>query len=226
MPRVCFHRRIALFLRPPSVLLMALPPALLSLTASCGPGKDAAGEVIRDYVQAVQDRDVPALRCLLVGADAEDADPAAFEAWLDDRYARYETGRDQGGVELDEEGVLLVKAFALGKGTYYYVERSERQGDALIADSRVRFGYTQVNYSDLSPGTTFYLAGWPPGRIRALRVPARAGTLRAEVLDRIVVRWTLVREPESASCPERWSVAAVEPLADSAERINWAVEWQ
>ncbi|ANM31928.1 hypothetical protein ABI59_23730 [Acidobacteria bacterium Mor1] len=196
------------------------------LAAGCGPGEEDAADGVHAYIKAVQDGNFSALRCALAGAAAEGSDPAAFEAWARDLYLQYETGRDQGGVAFDEEGLLLVKTFALGKGTFYSVLQSESSAETLTVDTLVRFGYTQIDYSALSPGTTFYLAGWPPGRIRAMRVPGRADTLRAEVLERIVVRWTLVREPAAGGCPERYSVYRVEPVEDTGERINWAVEWQ
>ncbi len=202
----------------------------IACAVGCSPGKPTAAQVLQDYVAAVQDEDLRALRCLLAGASPGEEDTpelrADFEAWAAERYRTYETGRDRGGVAFDEEGMLLVKTFGLGIGTYYTVQATRHDGDQLLADTAITFGYREVDYSALSPGTTFYLAGWPAGRIEAIQVPSSPDSAQAEVLERIFVRWTFVRERADALCPQRWSALSAALVPDTESVTDWTVEWR
>jgi hypothetical protein len=205
--------------RPPPVVRVALLGLLIG-AAACGPSERTAREVVERFVEAVQARDLPALRCRFAGA----ADPASgFEGWVEQLYRTYEEGRDSGGVTLDEEGLLLTKTFALGRGAFWSLDRMRLDGGELTLDTTVRFGYPRIDYSRFSPGTTFYLASTPLGSIEAIRVPARSAEVSAEVLDTVGVRWKLVRQPAAEGCPERWAVlsAVADPDSVSTTRVTW-----
>ncbi|MDX1389879.1 MAG: hypothetical protein R3344_11855, partial [Acidobacteriota bacterium] len=57
-----------------------------------------------------------------------------------------------------------------------------------------------------------------------VRIPSGAGEVTVEVIDTIVIRWTLARSKETASCPEGWTVAEVASLDDTA--ITTEVTWE
>lgn len=191
--------------------------------AGCRRGEKTASDAIREFVEAVQAGDAQALRCRLAGA-AETRDGADFERWLASRYIEYEAGRDAGHVDLGDDGIPLVRAFALGKGTFWQVDATRwRDRRTLVADTTVRFGYPSIDLSGLSPGTVFYVCGAPVGRVHAVTVPVESGRVDLVVLDAVRVRWTLVSEPETGGCAGRWSVASVRPLDDSVvtARVAW-----
>jgi len=182
------------------------------------------------YMEAVQDEDLAALFCLSAGATAagelgatEEERRERFRTWARDWYQAYLDGRDEGRVEIGEHGIVLVKLFALGRGTFYDVVGTRVVApETMEVETRLRFGYAGIDLSRFSPGTTFYLCGAPPGVVHPVVLePYREVSL--EVLETIVVRWTLVREAASDGCPERWAVASAEPLAgtSSTERITW-----
>jgi len=173
---------------------------------------------------------VDALRCMLAGASREVEDPAAaaaerraFDAWVRSRYTDYLVGRDQGAVEFGDDGIVLTKAFALGKGTFYEISRVRRVDEMLVVDTGVRLAYGEIDISGLPPGTVFYACGLPMGAIEAVTIPRGAAEVEADVLDTVIVRWTLVPGVATPECGERWTVASAVALPESAttRKIVW-----
>lgn len=209
----------------------ALAGLLLVLAAgSCAPGPRTAQDTLLRYMRAVQDEDLPALFCMSAGATraeelgvAEEEREGNFQTWAREWYRVYQDGRDTGRVEIGEHGIVLVKLFALGRGTFYDVVGTRAAGPGTMeVDTRLRFGYSGIDLSRFSPGTTFYLCGSPPGVVHpVLMEPHKEVSL--EVLETVTVRWTLVREEASGGCPERWTVASAAPLDEGfgTERITW-----
>jgi len=204
---------------------------LLLLLLACSPGERTARQAIEPFLDAVQHEDIEALYCRMAGAAGSvdlGSDSASrrkgFEAWARARFEAYEEGRDAGEVDLEGHGIVEVKLFALGKGTWYDVTRIQQAGEgALLVRTELLFGYGEIDLSRFSPGTTFYLCGSPPGRVRQLRRPAGGGEETVEVLDRLTLEWTLVRSPAADGCPEVWSVASVVPVDGtwSTKTITW-----
>lgn len=198
---------------------------------ACSPGPRTPSETVRDYYDAVQERDFDRLYCLMAGVaeavelGATEAERrAGFEMWARAHYEAYEAGRDEGRVELDEQGLALVKLFVLGRGTFATHDRTGSSGpDVAVVESRIRFGYAHIDLSPFSPGTTFYVCGAPVGRVHPIRVPVGSGEFTLEVLEGVRVAWTLVREPAGAGCPGGWKVASGEPVAGSetTTEITW-----
>jgi hypothetical protein len=218
-------------LRPVCGPAIALATAVALAAGGCGSGVRDAREVIEPFMAAVQAGDAEALFCLMTGAaDSEElgGDEAgrsqAFAAWVQAQTELYEYGRDEGRVELNQHGIVAVKLFALGRGTYYDLSRVQApESDLLRVRMDVRFGYAAVDLSGFSPGTTFYVCGVPPGRVHAIRKPRRGGEETAEVLDRLSLEWTLVHGDGGGSCPAGWTVASVTALEETAttKRITW-----
>jgi hypothetical protein len=200
--------------------------------AGAGCVSDGAGpETLRVYFDAVQSEDFDRLYCMMAGASesaelgATDAERrAGFEAWARAYYDAYETGRDEGWVELDEQGLALVKLFSLGRGTFVTEQRSRRLGpDTRAIESRIRFGYAHIDLSPFSPGTTFYVCGAPVGRVHPVRVPVGSAEVEVEALEAVTVEWTLVRRPADENCPAGWAVASGRPVegSSSTREITW-----
>jgi hypothetical protein len=127
-------------------------------------------------------------------------------------------------VDLDEQGLTLVKLFALGSGTFVtYDAVREVAPDVREVESRVRFGYAHVDLSSFSAGTTFYVCGKPVGRVHAIRVPSGSREVTVEVLDGVRVVWTLAHTPAAGGCPAAWKVASARWIEESAttEEVTW-----
>jgi hypothetical protein len=212
-------------------IVPALTVAFLGLLpAACGPNSRTAEETLTAYMEAVQQEDLDRLYCLSAGAsDALELGVdgaqrrARFESWAGEWYQVYLDGRDEGWVEIGEHGIVLVKLFALGRGTYYEIMGTRALGhDAMEVRTHLRFGYRGLDLSRLSPGTTFYLAGPPLGRVHPIEVRPYE-EVSVEVLETVDVRWTLARRAASERCPEGWAVAAAEPIERSvrSESITW-----
>lgn len=215
-----------------SVALRGLLGVAALLAAGCSDSERIAGETLVRYMEAVQSEDWDALFCLSTGAAAADElgdDPAArraaFAAWARAWLERYTEGRDEGLVDTESNPIAVIELFALGRGTWYSIAAVERiDDDTLRVATALRFGYDQANLSRLSPGTTFYLAADPPGRVRAVQVPAGPREIQVEVLESVNVEWMLSRAPAAAGCAAgRWTVAEATPVPDSATTtsITW-----
>lgn len=190
--------------------------------AACGPGAGELEQAIRDYCAAVQDQDLSRLTCLSAGA--ADADPDQFHAWIESQYAAYFHGRDLGMVDVESGGIAMVKTFSIGRGTYYSLDRVRPVADdAMEAIMTLTFGYGAINLSDLLPGTTFYVAGTPPGRVHPVVVPRGSEEIQREVLTSMQLVWTLVRQPGDNSCEPAWTVHTVEVAEGSVRttRLEW-----
>lgn len=203
--------------------VLAVVLVLLTVSAfSCSRRFAAAEETIFEFLEAAQSRNLDALYCRLAGASESGRD--SFDAWVASRLDAYLIDRDEGRVELGDDGITLALAFALGRGTYYTLRSvEETQEGTLLVDMEIRFAYGEIDVSGLPPGTVFYVCGTPVGVIHAVRVPDGRDEVPLEVLETLVVRWTLVREAANGPCPDRWTIAAVAPLEDTAEtkRITW-----
>ncbi len=190
-----------------------------------------AEETIILYASAVQNQDLDQLYCLSAGAsDAEElgrddaSRRAGFEAWALAQYEHYLTGRDEGWVELDGSPIPLVKLFSLGRGTYSEFDpASDVAGRGKRIPARLTFGYSQIDLSRFSPGTTFYLTGVPVGTTHPIDVPSGYREVTVEVLDSIRVEWTLVRQDAGESCPAGWAVASAVAIENTAlpTRLTW-----
>jgi hypothetical protein len=204
---------------------------VLSAGLACVPGEGPATDAIVSYLDAVQQVDLDRLYCVSTGASraaelgsTPEERRARFEEWFQAQEQRYLDGRDAGWVELDSEPIPLVKLFALGKGTYFEVVavRAPATGEMLV-ETTLHFGYSQLDLSVLSPGTTFYLAGAPAGRVHPVRVPMGSREVRLDVLDAITVEWRLVRDKPANGCPGGWTVAAALPVEGS--ELTSGVTW-
>lgn len=212
--------------------LRASALAGLLLLSACGPSGPTPTETLQEFVEAVQSQDLDALYCLMAGAsEAEELGVdevdrrAGFESWALAFYDSYTEGRDEGWVDLDDQGLVLVKLFALGRGTFFAHTGSRSVGpDVKVLTSEVRFGYGNVDLSRFSPGTTFYVAGPPVGRVHAIRVPEGSDEVNVDLLTNVRLEWTLLRTPAGEGrCSGRWAVASLAVVEGSMQstEITW-----
>jgi hypothetical protein len=214
-----------------TLCLLLLAGSLPWAATGCGPRPRTAEETILAFLEAVQSQDLETLYCLMAGAaeaaelGAEETERRAnFESWALAHHAAYLEERDEGWVELDEQGLKLVRLFALGRGTFFS-HRSVRAAarDVRVIESDIRFGYAHIDLSGFSPGTTFYVCGTPVGRVRPIRIPSASDEVTVEVLTEVRVEWTLVKAEPTAACAGGWTVASVAPVEGSevASEITW-----
>jgi len=216
----------------PSPLSSGLPCALAAglLLAGCADQRSPR-DCLLEFTRAIQDRDAATLFCLSAGAAGSDSlgpDPETrkegFGRWFEAELLAYEEARDEGSIELTGHGVRLTKLLALGRGTFYQEVGRRRAGDdGLLVRTRLEMAYSQIDLSGLSPGTTFYVAAAPLGRVVPVVVPARAEEIRVEALESVMIDWTLLREDASDGCPGGYKIASVEPVASTASTrsLTW-----
>jgi hypothetical protein len=188
-------------------------------------------ECLVDFTRAVQGRDAATLFCLSAGAAGSESlgvDPEArrdgFERWFDAELLAYEEARDEGEIELSGHGVRLAKLLALGRGTFYQeVGRQGLGGGGVLLRTKLDMAYSAIDLSGLSPGTTFYVATTPIGRVVPVVVPVQAKEIRVQALESVMVDWTLLREEAIDGCPAGYKIATVEPLGTSAQTqsLTW-----
>ena len=198
---------------------------------ACAPEVRTAPETIQAFLDAVQSEDFEALFCLSAGAleapelGRDDTERrASFGIWARAQYDRYLQGRDEGWIDLDGEGIPLVKLFSLGRGAFYTYDARRAVGpESLVITTTIRFGYPQINLSRLSPGTTFYLSGVPAGRVHAVQVPFRPREIHVEVMDTVAVEWGLIKTEPAGGCDGGWTVASAVPVEGSATatEVTW-----
>lgn len=194
--------------------------------AACNPAARTAEETIPPFLEAVQTEDLDRLYCMVAGA-AEGDDPqrrAGFEAWATERYEDYLRGRELGRVELDEHGLVLVKLFSLGRGTFFtYGPAKAADSNVVVVDTEIHFGYAHIDLSRFTPGTTFYVCGVPVGRVEPVKIPPGSGQVSVELLDTVRVRWTLVKVAPLGDCRNEWTVASAVPVegSESSTEITW-----
>ncbi|NIM01415.1 MAG: hypothetical protein GTN89_11330 [Acidobacteria bacterium] len=188
-------------------------------------------ECLVDFTRAIQDGDVATLFCISAGAagaaslgDDPEMRRDGFRRWFEQELLVYEQARDEGEVELTGHGVRLTKLLALGRGTFYREvgRRGVGEGGVLLR-TRLEMAYSQIDLSGLTPGTTFYVASAPIGRVVPVVVPAQAEEIRVEALETVMLDWTLLREEAADDCPSGLKVASVEPVAGSAQTrpLTW-----
>lgn len=211
---------------PPALTLIAL-----AISVACGAGVDPPGRTLDAYFDAVQSKDFERLYCLMAGTDqapelgmTPDERRNHFESWAQAHYEAYEKGRDEGWVEIDEQGLALVKMLSLGRGAFVSEGAIERVGErGARLTSRVRPAYAHIDLSRFPAGTTFYLCGLPLGRVYALQIPYDSRELSADVLDSITLQWSLVRREPFGECAGGWAVAGAVAVAGSLQttEVTW-----
>lgn len=208
--------------KPQAILRLLALSTFVGLGFGCGSAASEISRTIDRFAAAVQNEDLAQLYCLVSGIagnpeyGADEAQRRSrFEAWVRERFLDYESGRDLGSVPLDARGIVLVKLFALGRGTFarHGPTAQSALGRATV-DSELRFAYRHVDLSPLPPGTILYLAARPIGNVRAVRIPA-AGVLETESLETVRLGWTMVRVEAADSCPGGWVVERASPIPDS-----------
>jgi hypothetical protein len=191
-------------------------------TTGCGPGRQEAGEAIRNYCRAVQEENLDGLYCRSAGARASGREK--FDLWARSQYDRYLSGRDEGMVDIASGGIATVKTFSLGKGTYYRIESVRQVADGVAeVTTLLTFGYGSIDLSSLFPGTTFYVCGTPAGTVHPVKVPYKSEQISKTVLASLKLKWTLVRQEQFESCDPGWGVHDIEVVEESAEtdRLEW-----
>ncbi len=204
------------------ILLAASGAAAVLLSTGCGPGEREARQAIERYAQAVQNQEMDVLFCRSAGA--QETGRETFDAWVRSQYDAYLSGRDEGNVAIESGGIVLVKAFSLGKGTYYTIDQVRAEGEKILeVTMTLRFGFGAIDLSALKPGTTFYVCGAPAGKIYPVTIPRGSETVERTVLKSLRLRWTLARQGKNETCDAGWAVHSIEVVdgSEKTERLEW-----
>ena len=186
MYRTCCATFRALFRSPALGLLVA------ALVAGAGSGcridddsRTLATTANRWFV-ALHERDFQELARVDASAPP-DREGDVFETWkrqVTGVLVRHEIDRDRGVLEPDPQGYRLVLATQLGHGAFWEEVGREDDEEGPALRIRINFGYGEVNYLPLPPGTTIYLLGWPLGTIYPIRL-GEGRTHEMEVLEHL-----------------------------------------
>ncbi len=200
---------------------------VLLASSGCGPGRRTAGEAIFPYIDAVQASNYDLIRCLYAGpqfpggASASDTD---FNAWVDGRLAAFERGKAKGQVDLESDGIAMIKAFGLGTGTLLGITSVQSKGGQIEVSTPATFNYDEIDAPSLPNGAKFLVATLPLGTVTTLEVKEGSGRMSVEVLKSLTLRWTLKRVERRGNCSSEWGVAAVAAVPESARTVR--VEWK
>lgn len=200
---------------------------LVLIPCGCGPGRRTAGEAIFPYIDAVQTSNYEMLRCLYAGPQNSGGSPAAdadFNAWVDKRLAAFESGKARGQIDLEGDGITMIKAFGLGTGTLLGIASVEGKGGQIEVRTPATFNYDQIDAPSLPPNATFLVSVLPVGTVTSVRVQEGAGRMTLDVLKSLTFRWTLRRIPRKGKCHSDWGIASVAVVPDSARTVR--VEWK
>ncbi len=225
MNRICcaifFHARVR---------SSALGLLVLTLVAGAGWGcgvdddsRTLATTANRWFI-AIHERDFQELARVDASAPP-DREGDVFETWkrqVEGVLARHELDRDRGVLEPDPQGYRLVLATKLGRGAFWEeVGRvDDEEGPALRI--RINFGYGEVNYLPLPPGTTVYLLGWPLGTIHPVRL-GEGRTHEMEILEHLDCLVHFRRVEPLVAGDATYKVGRIEWLPDSA--VHRSVSW-
>lgn len=211
---------------PASPIRIAVVAVLLAACA-CGPGRRTAGDAIFPYIDAVQTSNYETLRCLYVGAQipgGASAPDAEFNAWVDKRLAAFETGKARGQVDLESDGIVLIKALGLGTGTLLGISSVASKAGKLEVLTPATFNYDEIDAPRLPNNATFLVAVLPLGTVTTVRVKEGSGRLSLEALKSLTLRWTLERIEPKGNCRSKWGVSSVAVVPSSAKTVR--VEWK
>jgi len=186
--------------------------------AGCAPGGEAEKALAR-WFDAIHGPDYVQLARFDLGAPLERPSddqpvPAAWTLWtagVQGAIDRYEAQRDSGHFDVDERGYALVRATRVGRGTFWQVERAEGPADAPVLLLKLNFGYGEIPFGSLPPGTTVYLLGHPLGTVHPV-VLGRGETRRLTLLEHA---WLSARLGPAAR-------AAPGDARLKVKRIGWA----
>ena len=197
--------------------------ALISLgvLASCGGGADdrVLQGTLSDWFEALHEDDFEALARVDASAPL-DREGSFFVAWsraVERTFEEYERERDTGTFEPDPQGYRIVRAALLGRGAFWeQVSRSETD-EGILLTLRINFGYGDINFRRLSPGTTIYLLGYPLGSVHRI-VLGRGERREMEVLEHVEVEVLFVEDPDTrVEGDARYKVARLTWIPESAE---------
>ncbi len=208
---------------PARVVLLCV----LVAATGCGPGRRTAGEAIFPYIDAVQASNYELIRCLYAGpqfpggASASDTD---FNAWVDSRLAAFEKGKARGQVDLEGDGIAMIKAFGLGTGTVLGIASVASRGGDVEVLTPATFNYDQIDAPSLPDRAKFLVAVLPLGTVTTVEVKEGSGRMSLDALKSVTLRWTLKRVQRKGTCHSDWGVASVAAVPDSAKTVR--VEWR
>lgn len=214
------------------VLLLGLLP-LSFLFVGCETAGQQAEDALERYFVAVQEQDLKALRCLIdpnlvEPESATMTERVTGEDWvrlyLEAQLEVYERGKELEFVPLEQDPVRMVKLFSLGRGAFYTVSRSEGDSLELQLTTEIRLGYSHLDLSRFTPGTTLFLGGAPAGKVETIIVPRFSSEVSVSVLDRIDVEWQMVVASADEVCPQGWRVMGADPI-EGSEQIT-ATTWK
>ncbi len=211
----------------PGLLLVLGLVGVVLATAGCGPGRRTAGEAIFPYIDAVQASNYPLIRCLYAGGrfpGGAAASDTEFNAWVDRRLGDFEKGKGRGQVDLESDGITMIKAFGLGTGTSLGITSVRSRRDELEVLTPATFNYDQIDAPSLPDRAKFLVAVLPLGTVTTVEVKEGSGRMSLDALKSLTLRWTLKRIEPKGSCRSEWGVASVAVVPESAKTVR--VEWK
>jgi len=207
---------------------------LLLLSACADPRLARTREDTDEYIIGVQYEDVRGL-VKRIGPFRAALDEGPQEEWSSIRehyesaitaaFATYEDAKTSGRFPVQDDGIALLQALAVGKGVYYAFEDIQLADDGASATALmvVNLDYSSHQFDSLPLNTKVFLVGEPLGTVQVVTV----GILPAEplqVLESVVLEWRLTWYPAMDVYPEGWCVDSIRPLAERTRFVPWEPE--
>ncbi|RMG45087.1 MAG: hypothetical protein D6718_08430 [Acidobacteria bacterium] len=209
---------------PREWLALAALAAGLAAAPGCAPARPVLEKTAGRFFAAVQKRDFAELARVDASAPPERKGPV-FHTWK--RQVRgvldsYESMREEGRLEPDPSGYLVVRATMLGAGTYWETVSLRGGRRAPVLRIRLNFGYGEIPYGTLPAGTEIFLLAAPLGTIHRA-VLGQGAVHEFDVLEHLDVEVSFARPELVAPGDEKLKVSRVTWLPDTARsrHVRW-----
>ncbi len=207
--------------------------ACLTLFASCGdPRLAQIPEDADEYIVGIQYEDyrglvkrLGAFRAALAETPAEEWDALRekHEEQVIARYADYEQAKKSGRFSLEDDGIALLQALAVGKGVYYRFHEilPDESGDTVTAHMEVKLDYTPQKFRSLPAGTKVFVMTEPPGSIHVVTVGEPVPE-ELRVVGALDLEWRLRWYEAVDVYPEGWAVESIRIRPETLQLISWS----
>lgn len=216
-------------MRPARLCAACLLPAA-ALLVGCLETEWGVRRTLEAYLDAVHKADAETLARLSVehlqmvsGKSPSEAKAASEEfAWRTaQRLSAYEAAKESGQLQIQADGIGLIKGLMLGRGVFYQLRDLKREENRARARIEANLGYNFVPFENYAEGTRIFMMGMPVGRLIG---PVRGQDVgrKIEVLARVALDVEFERAKEQDH-PTGWRVRAFTVVPGSAQpgEIEW-----
>ena len=146
-----------------------------------------------------------------------------YEEQVVARFADYEQAKQSGRFSLDDDGIALLQALAVGKGIYYQLREIllDESGETATATMEVKLDYGPHRFEPFPTGTKVFVMKEPLGSLHVIMVgePVAEPLRRVETIE---LAWRLRWYPAVDVYPEGWAVESIQARAETVQFTSWS----